>query len=305
MKRVQVLLSAYNGEKYIAQQIESILRQKYVDIFLLVRDDGSLDKTWKILAGYAALYPNIRVYAGENIGTQKSYFDLLAHADAGMDYYAFSDQDDVWHPQKMQRAAAILSRETENQPLLYAGSVICAMEDLRTKKRLLRPARMHPSFGNALVENICIGCTEVFNQELLELVRMHPPRCGIFHDWWLYMSASCFGKVCYDHKAYILYRQHGQNQVGMQDTLWKKWKHRMRKAEKLRGLLSGQARDFAYVYKDMLRENKEPESKELELVAGYRQDRRKKREILADKTVCRQNAMDQWVFKILFGIGYL
>lgn len=300
MKRIQVLLSAYNGENYIAEQIKSILRQKYVQVSLLIRDDGSEDATWKILSEYAAKHRNVCVYAGKNIGTQKSYFDLLAHADSDMDYFAFSDQDDVWHTHKLRRAVEILSQETENKPLLYASNVICASEDLRIKTRIYRLKRKHPSFGNALVENICTGCTEVFNKQLLELVRMHPPGCAILHDWWFYMTAACFGKVCFDEKAYILYRQHAHNQVGMQATQWNRWKRRMLRIGSLRGLLSQQAKDFADAYEDMHVQNRG-----LELMAGYRQNSRKKWEVVVSGLVYRQNRIDRWIYKILFLAGYL
>lgn len=303
MKRVQVLLSAYNGEKYIAQQIESILRQKHVQVFLLIRDDGSKDTTWNIVSGYAALYENMDAYAGNNIGTQKSYFDLLAHADADMDYYAFSDQDDVWHEKKLKRAVEILNKQSKKQPLLYASNVIYASEDLRIKKRVCYLKQIRPSFGNALLENVCIGCTQVFNRRLLELAHAHPPRCGILHDWWFYMTAACFGKVCFDNEAYILYRQHGHNQVGMADTRWKRWKHRIQRLWKMHGMLSGQAADFADAYKKMLEENRE-----VELLAGYRQDAAKKREffrLLKKGVVYRQDSMDQCMYKVLLLAGYL
>lgn len=300
IKRVQVLMSSYNGEKYIAQQIESILRQKHVHVDLLVRDDGSRDSTWNILNKYSAEYQNVHAYAGENIGTQKSFFHLLTHADLQMDYYAFSDQDDVWHSQKLYRAVQILESKAGHQPLLYSGNVICASENLKLRKHNYCPVRRQPSFGNALVENICRGCTEVFNKNLFELVRTHPPRCAILHDWWLYMSASCFGEVYFDDKAYILYRQHGGNQVGMPDTLWKRWKHRLLNIESLRGMLSVQAEDFTYVYKDM-----PIKSRELILMNGYRQDRKKKQAILMGDTVYRQSLIDQLLYKILFGINYL
>lgn len=300
MKRVQVLLSAYNGEAYIAQQVESILRQVGVHVYLLVRDDGSSDATWQILAAYAAVHSNMRIYAGENIGTQKSYFHLLLHADHGMDYYAFSDQDDVWLADKLQRAVKLLDAQAKNQPLLYAGNVIYASACLEVKTYVLRQIRRQPSFGNALVENICIGCTQVFNQSLLELVRTHPPQCEILHDWWFYLTAACFGKVCFDRRAFVWYRQHGDNQVGMQDTQWKRWKRRVLRFGKLRGLLSRQANDFTAVYKDVLVQNRE-----LALVAGYRQDQRKKCELVMGNAVYRQSLADQWIYKLLFWMGYL
>ena len=114
------------------------------------------------------------------------------------------------------------------------------------------------------------------------------------------MAASCFGEVYFDAKAYILYRQHGRNQVGMPDTLWKRWKHRFLNVESLRGMLSVQAEDFTYVYKDM-----PIKSRELSLMNGYRQDRKKKQAILMGDTVYRQSLIDQLLYKILFGINYL
>ena len=135
MKRIQVLLSAYNGENYIAEQIKSILRQKHVQVSLLIRDDGSEDATWKILSEYAAKHRNVCVYAGKNIGTQKSYFDLLAHADSDMDYFAFSDQDDVWHTHKLRRAVEILSQQSEKgwevDRIGKQAAFICFQCDLR------------------------------------------------------------------------------------------------------------------------------------------------------------------------------
>ncbi len=302
VKKVQVLLSAYNGEKYLAQQIDSILAQEKVEVSLLVRDDGSWDATPKLLKDYACRYENVCVYYGEHVGTQKSYFDLLSYADTKQDYYAFSDQDDVWCVGKLWRAVKLLEQEDcgPRRARLYASGVFCASEDLSVKKQLRCRIRKQPSFGNALVENLCMGCTEVFNVRLLELVKAHPPSCGIFHDWWVYMTAAYFGTVVFDCHAFILYRQHGQNQVGVQDNQIEKWKNRMTRFRELRGLVSRQAEDFANVYKDMHR--KRPE---LELAIAYRGQIMKRLRIVFGHTVYRQGCLDQFIYRLLFASGFL
>ena len=106
MRKIQILMSVYNGEKYLETQIKSILsqdceRKNIAKVTLLIRDDGSSDNTHEILNKYSKLYPDsIRWYKGENIGVINSFFDLVEHSDE-VDYYAFSDQDDYWLPDKL------------------------------------------------------------------------------------------------------------------------------------------------------------------------------------------------------------
>ena len=104
-------MSTYNGEKYLREQIDSILNQDYPEISLLIRDDGSTDGTVDILKEYAQKYRDIDYYVGENLGVQNSFFDLMKRADKRAYYYAFADQDDVWLPGKIKRAIELLERE--------------------------------------------------------------------------------------------------------------------------------------------------------------------------------------------------
>ena len=120
MKKVQVLMSTYNGQTYLKKQIESILEQTYPNIELLVRDDGSSDHTIDILRDYEERYENIKVIYGKNIGVNGSFFYLLAQSNS--DYLAFSDQDDIWLPEKIQNAVEKLDYYTV--PALYAGNKI-------------------------------------------------------------------------------------------------------------------------------------------------------------------------------------
>ena len=241
-------MSTYNGEKYLREQIDSILNQDYPEISLLIRDDGSTDGTVDILKEYAQKYRDIDYY----LGVQNSFFDLMKRADKRAYYYAFADQDDVWLPGKIKRAIELLEREDEKKdkrkPLLYGGRVTYASENLEYTKEMIFHNRKDPGLGNALVENIFIGCTEVFNKELLQLVILHIPKCEILHDWWLYLSASCFGSVIYDQNSYLFYRQHLNNQVGIQNSWIKHWIVRKKRFGKRKNTLSDQAWEFIRVY---------------------------------------------------------
>ena len=100
MENITVYMSTYNGEKFIREQIESIIYQKDVELYLVIRDDGSTDSTLDIIQEYSLKYPNIFVYAGENLGYANSFLTVLKEK-GGTDYYAFADQDDIWEEDKL------------------------------------------------------------------------------------------------------------------------------------------------------------------------------------------------------------
>ena len=102
MEKIQVLMSTYNGEKYLKEQIESILNQEKVEVNILIRDDGSCDKTLKIIKELSK-NPKISYYEGKNIGPAKSFMDLVNKSGDKFNYYAFADQDDIWMPNKTKR----------------------------------------------------------------------------------------------------------------------------------------------------------------------------------------------------------
>lgn len=299
--RVQVLLSSYNGEKYIAEQIESIQRQQGVKAELLIRDDGSADRTLEIIQDYAENNSNICYYKGRNIGVQHSFFDLMAHADRTADYYAFADQDDVWLPDKLQRAVSLLQGCADaDRPLLYAGGLIYADEMLQHLKLVVHKRRKEASFGNALIENICTGCTEVFNGKLLEMAAAHRPQCEILHDWWMYLTASCFGQVLYDQAAYIYYRQHDKNVVGMSGCRAGRWMRRLHHRSDLRGIVSRQTKDFCRAYRNL------GSSRALACeVLSYKKSWRHRIGILFEKRIYRQDWIDDLIYRVLFLLGFL
>ena len=120
MKKVQILLSTYNGEKFVEEQIESLLNQDYQNINILIRDDGSKDQTKSIIKRYKTNYPEkISVMDDSNIGVKKSFMKLIEQASESADYIVFCDQDDYWEPKKISRLVEVMEKEDQEIPLMY------------------------------------------------------------------------------------------------------------------------------------------------------------------------------------------
>lgn len=298
MKKVQVLLSSYNGEKYLAAQLESILAQDYEEISILIRDDGSTDRTLEIIQYYADKYANIAYYVGKNLGVQQSFFRLMQHADKMADYYAFSDQDDVWLPEKIRQAVQLLEKQDQSLPLLYASKTTLVDAGLKEIPIRKKEVKIRPEFGNALVENVCTGCTEVFNRRLLELVTKQLPTYAIMHDWWLYLCATAFGQVYYDVNSYILYRQHGNNQVGSSVSFFDDWSRRFKNFKRSNGALRKQVAEFQKIYGSDY-----DKSKYAAWVAGYKYRLDYRRKLIFSKEIFRQGKFDDLIFRVLFLLG--
>ena len=128
-KKVAVIMSTYNGEKFIREQLDSILNQTYKNIEIVVRDDGSSDGTVAIIKEYMQKYPNIVLHEGENLGFIKSFFELLNLADA--DYYSYADQDDVWLENKIELAVNSLKQLDETKPNMAFGNSDYYNEDMK------------------------------------------------------------------------------------------------------------------------------------------------------------------------------
>lgn len=306
-------MSTYNGEKYLREQIDSILNQQYKEITLLIRDDGSTDGTVNILKEYADKYANVIYYTGENLGVQKSFFHLMKKADEKVDYYAFSDQDDVWLPEKIKRAVGKIeieekrnkeignvyqSNKSTEKPFLYVSKTKLVNEQLEEIPVKIRKYTVVPNFGNALVENICTGCTAVFNKALLELVNRRTPEFTIMHDWWMYLVAVAFGTVVYDTEPGILYRQHKGNKVGMKGTWYGELQNRIRNFRKSNGTLEKQAAEFRKIYGTNYKN-----SHLTDWVADYKKNFSYRWRLVTSSKVYRQGKVDDLIFRGLFLLG--
>lgn len=299
--KVQILMSTYNGEVYLREQLDSILNQKTViggkrfDLSLLIRDDGSKDNTMKILEEYQKKFPQITYIQGKNIGACKSFFKLMQKADRRADYIAFSDQDDIWNENKMRRAVIGL-KNYENIPAMYASDLEIVNQNLETMKITASTGRNCPSFGNALVENICTGCTIVINRKLYDKIVKVLPRHAYMHDWWIYMTASCFGKVIYDKKPLIKYRQHETNTVGSAVKYWQLLQKRIRNFHALRNYVPAQVKEFTEIF-----ELPEEKKRLAEFILIEHGAYKKRMKIFRCKEILRKSTVDT----ILYKIGYL
>lgn len=231
---IDILMATYNGEKYLKEQIESILQQSYMEWRLIIADDCSSDSTVKILEYYHSLYPDkISYYINvKPSGSAKNnFFQLLNHAKNK--YIMFADQDDVWLKDKVKLTYETMidaERTNRNIPILIHSDLCVVDQNLQ----LINPSIFQmqemdykrDKLNNILVSNIVTGCTMMINRNLLDLI--HPqPKNAVMHDMWLALVASALGRIVFIKQPTILYRQHGDNSVGAKNTrslgyLWSK-----------------------------------------------------------------------------------
>lgn len=218
---VSVLMSTYNGERYIKEQIDSILSQKDVDIHLLIRDDGSKDRTPLICKEYMDKYSNINFYQGENVGVGKSFMELLEMAPKA-EYYSFADQDDVWLKDKLIQAIRSIKsiKEIQDKPVLYTSNQILVNEKLNPYGLRFQKEPRHDLIQE-VASNSLSGCTMVMDLSLKNIIsdKKYKPEDYFLntrlHDTWFLIVANIVGEIIYDEKSYILYRQHENNVVGV------------------------------------------------------------------------------------------
>lgn len=295
---IQVLLSAYNGERFIREQLDSLLNQTVKDVRILIRDDGSSDSTREILQEYCDRYSNICCYFGENKGVRDSFFDLFAHVEEQADFIAACDQDDVWFPDKLETAVKMLKQISG--PALYCGRTLLTDEQLHPLEDKIRNSQPRPSYGNALIENICTGCTMVINRELYLLTKDKWPQKSLIHDWWFYQAASCFGTVIYDNEPHIYYRQHGGNVIGLDAGRFALVRRQLKSFLRFRGTFTAQAEEFLETFS--------PGGEKLyltELMIGTRKQLSSRFKILFEKRIYRQGKADQLLFKFMLFAGWL
>ncbi len=217
LPKVAVLMSTYNGEKYLREQIESILNQKNVLVHLFIRDDGSTDGTKRILVDYQGL-GNVHVDYSENIGCGESFWQLMCTC-SGFDYYAFSDQDDVWLEDKLVRAIRIINeRADKGKPTLYCANFWLVDEKLREleQERIFGLGKLGKD--NLIVTNLrACGNSMVWTDELHRIIVSKNNKRNIkitFHDLWVEFFAAMVGDIIIDEKRVLLYRQHRENTSG-------------------------------------------------------------------------------------------
>lgn len=204
--KVTIIISVYNGEKYLAEQLLSIYNQTYPNITIYVRDDGSTDRSKEILDDQS---DRVEYEAGDNLGVTQSFLTALSRAPQA-DYYAFADQDDVWLEDKIERAVGFLDTHDQSIPLCYFTEYEYCDEDLsiRGRSNLNRRGVDTPKL---LFDCPTSGNTMLINESLRSLVLSKGFKGACYHDWYISMICSLFGELLYDSKPSLLYRRSGNN----------------------------------------------------------------------------------------------
>ena len=291
-------MSVYNGEKYIAEQLESIINQDIGNIELYVRLDGSSDDSLKIIKMYLDKIP-MCVFNESNIGPKKSFWKLLNIA-PDADYYAFADQDDFWFSDKLSRAILCLENLEQEQPLLYCSAVQPTDEKLNpiviTKKKHL----IYTDFPHSLIYSLSQGCTFVFNREAVRQARKYSMETNfvMWHDWLLHKIVAMMGTVHYDSTPSMYYRQHKNNAIGARsfglENFLKRAKNILTSNECVR---SKSAASLRSVYSDWLKTH--PQEKYiLDLIADYKTNKVFKK-LLISETAFKTTTVNDVVRNLL------
>ena len=234
-EQIDILLATYNGEKYLKEQIDSILNQTYKNIKLIISDDCSTDGTRQILKQYEEDTRVKVIYQEKNLGYIKNFEFLLKQVEN--EIYMLSDQDDIWLPKKVEKSYETLKKEDAD---LVFGDLEVVNEKLET---------IYPSFGDFMklnkkikkyiksykanyLYNCVTGCTVISKKKWIEKMLPFPAKTKYFaHDHWIGIIVGTYGKMAYMPEKYIKYRQHGNNQIGTE-----KISHKYTKLEQVRKL---------------------------------------------------------------------
>lgn len=214
--KINIVMSTYNGEQFLAEQIDSIQQQTFKDWQLLIRDDGSSDQTPEIIKSFVAQDPRIifiNEHDCENLGVVKNFFTLIKHDKA--DYYFFSDQDDVWLEDKLETMLAVARQYPDQLPLLVYTDLCVVNQNLQVMNQSMIRSQSHHAnteLVQELTENTVTGGVAMINHALAEQWRTLDNI--IMHDWYLALLAAAIGKLVYIDQPGELYRQHDNNVLG-------------------------------------------------------------------------------------------
>ncbi len=223
---VAVLLCTANGQAFLEKQLESIARQSYGRLKLVISDDGSTDQTVPLIEQFARKHPQLPVETrtGPQKGFSANFMSIACDASIQADYFAFSDQDDIWLPEKIERALDWLQAVAPGVPAMYCGRTQ-AIDEQGVVLGLSPLFAKQPSFKNAIVQSLAGGNTIVLNRAARELVVSIGMLRVVAHDWWFYQLISGVnGLVLYDPQPLVQYRQHASNIIGSNSGWGARWR---------------------------------------------------------------------------------
>lgn len=217
--KLAILLATYNGEKYLEEQLESLLNQTYQEWIAYIHDDGSIDNTTEIIDRYCSIYPDyfIKIAGASTGGAKNNFYFLLQEIEAP--YYMFCDQDDVWKNDKIKKTFDKMQEEVDS-PIKM---VFTDLEIVDSEKNAIAPSLWdyysfdisNITFNSILIRNIVTGCTMMINKELRDRMLCYKNVQNVpMHDKWATLIALKFGKIFPLFESTIKYRQHAGNEIG-------------------------------------------------------------------------------------------
>lgn len=261
--KVLVLLATCNGEKYLRQQLDSIYAQEDVEVSIFATDDGSTDSTIAILEEYKKNHSLTIHHHGEPHEFTYNFIDaIFANKNTSFDYYAFSDQDDVWMKEKLSSAIEMLKKNSKN---VYSSNLTIVNENLDGETLMNDDSILRCNKYNAVFENVATGCTIVFSKAFLDLLVRYYPKNIYLHDYWVYLLAIYTDNYIYDSRSFIKYRQHGCNQIGDSSKKGVKTYYKRFKASK--GHQRALCEQLLEGYRDIIGEEN---ASIVEVMAGYK-----------------------------------
>ena len=261
--KVLVLLATCNGEKYLRQQLDSIYAQEDVEVSIFATDDGSTDSTIAILEEYKKNHSLTIHHHGEPHEFTYNFIDaIFANKNTSFDYYAFSDQDDVWMKEKLSSAIEMLKKNSKS---VYSSNLTIVNENLDGETLMNDDSIQRCNKYNAVFENVATGCTIVFSKAFLDLLVRYYPKNIYLHDYWVYLLAIYTDNYIYDSRSFIKYRQHGCNQIGDSSKKGVKTYYKRFKASK--GHQRALCEQLLEGYRDIIGEEN---ASIVEVMAGYK-----------------------------------
>lgn len=296
--KVTILMSTYNGECFIREQVDSLLAQQGVDIKINVRDDGSTDNTVALLREYND--KRIRIGKGRNLKPAQSFLKLLRECDES-EYYAYCDQDDVWRERKLADAIEMLKRDDDGSPALYISTYDIVDSDLNYLFTFNMEFEKPMCLQDTIVHRAPSACTMVFNHALKEVLTRSKPDFVRMHDFWTLMVAEAFHyRIVTDSRPQLMYRQHGGNSVGITPSIFTRVRRIIHSAIHGKNERWRQAAELYKFYGDDM----PGDSKEiLECVLQYRRSLRNRLKLLNDKRFTHGSIYYDLLFKIAVFTG--
>ncbi|WP_331195336.1 glycosyltransferase [Limosilactobacillus fermentum] len=305
-----VLLSTFNGQEHIKDQIQSIVNQdNFKDIDLLIRDDGSTDGTIDIINHHFGKYSNIKLIKGENVGLIQSFFNLLQESlndNNNYQYFSFCDQDDCWLPMKVETAIREISsveKDNKKLPILYGCKSRIVDEKLQYSGKETQGSKKNLSIFFTAIQNIVPGHNQVMNRSLADIIIKRSKNLDEIYsqDYWFSLVASVTGNIIFDNKSYTLYRMHGNNELGYGTSKFS------RMLDHLKRLNNGETRKMSrqllyfkncfsdYLTEDELNELADFFSSQKSAITRFKYTMRTKLQ--------RQGKVETFQFKLLYMIG--